>query len=82
MSQRTTEKFRDFYLWFTENKNRQGGVPERLAFLEKAMDVFADTVLYAVEDITDLEGRPKESIGRRIWTVNGMQVRGDVRKFG
>ena len=82
MSQKTAEKFQDFYVWFTEHKNDHGGVPERLAFLEKAMDVFADTVLYALEDITDLEGRPKESIGRRLWTVNGMNLRGDVKRFG
>ena len=82
MSQRSTEKFRDFLTWFNEHKRDSMGVPERLTFLETAFDCLAMNVVDLLEDITDLEGRPKESLGRRIWTTQGMTLSGSLKRFG
>ena len=82
MSQRANERFQDFLLWFNEHKRDSMGVPERLAFMERAFDNLVMNIVDVLEDITDLEGRPKDSLGRRIWTTQGMTLRGDVRRFG
>ena len=82
MSQRSAERMRDFLKWFLENRRNSMGVPERLAFTEEALACLVNNVVDILEDIADLEGRPRESIGRRIWTTQGINLRGDVRRFG
>ena len=82
MSQRSAEKMQDFLVWFHENRRNSMGVPERLAFMEKALECLVMNTVDLLEDVTDLEGRPRESIGRRIWTTQGINLRGDVRRIG
>lgn len=82
MSQKTTERFQDLLKWWLEHRRDSMGVPERQAFQEKVIENLFNTVTDLLEDITDLEGRPKESLGRRIWTTQGMNLTGSLKRFG
>ena len=82
MSQRTAERLQDLLKWRNEHKRDSMGVPERQTFQETVIDNLLNTLVDIMEDVADLEGKPRESIGRRIWTTQGMTVRGDVRRLG
>lgn len=82
MSQKTLEYTRDCVQWWAEHKAETGDVNMRIARLEKAVSLLLDALSFYLEDIHDLEGRPKEALGRRLWTPGGMSFTGDPRKFG
>lgn len=82
MSQRTAERLQDLLKWRNEHKRDSMGVPERQTFHEVVIDNLLNTIVDMMEDIADLEGKPRESIGRRIWTTQGMAIRGDLTRFG
>lgn len=82
MSQKANERLRDVTLWYMEHARDSMDVPKRQEFLETAFRNLLDVMVDFAEDITRLEGRPPESLGRRLWTPNGMRLSGDLTRFG
>jgi len=82
MSQRTADRLADLVKWRDYHVSDAMSVENHVKFLEKTVDNLLEILVDVLEDVTDLEGRPKESLGRRIWTTNGMRLRGDLTRFG
>lgn len=82
MSQVFVERLTEWALWYKEHERDGGDVHMQIQFLKKAVDGCLELLACAAQDINDLEGRPKEALGRRLWTPSGMAVQGDVRRFG
>ena len=71
----------DTALWFHKNKDRipRDNLAKRLDFLEKALDIHIEMVAMLVDRMQMSEGRPA---GRSLWLPNGMELTGDLTKFG
>lgn len=84
MSRATNEKLREYYVWFAEHRRdgTNGDVTNRVKFLETALDGAFDVISRLAEDVSKLEGRPPESLGRTLWLPTGIKMRGDVRRVG
>jgi hypothetical protein len=82
MSQRTAERLADLVKWRDHHATDAMSIENHIKFLEKFNDNLLETLADFLEDITDLEGKPRESLGRRIWTAGGMRLRGDLTRFG
>jgi len=68
-------------VWFHRNKDRipRENLGKRLDFLEKSLDIHIELVAMLVDRMQLSEGRPKS---RNLWIPNGMEVTGDLNKFG
>ena len=82
MSQRLADCLADVCKWWNEHKRDPMAIEKRLDLHAVMLDELVHLHLQALEDIHDLEGKPKESLGRRIWTTQGMTFSGSVKKFG
>lgn len=82
MSRESEQRLADWAKWFHEHRLDGGDVHKKIQFLEKSVDGLLEMVCRCLEDIRDLEGRPREALGRKLWTPSGMTVAGDVRRFG
>jgi hypothetical protein len=82
MSQRSLEKLSDWAIWYAENKDRSTG-DLKIEFLTRAVDELGAIAADLLGDIAELEGMPRERLGRRLlYTPTGITARGDMRKFG
>jgi len=84
MSEDTARRLQEWAVWYTEHK-RDGTLGDPLKkqeFILKALDGIFDLLSRVAEDLRDLEGRPREYVGRRLWTPGSIRVRGDLRRFG
>lgn len=70
----------DLTVWFFKNKSTidQLNLSARQTFLDKAMWVLIETLALTCERIHELEAAK----GKSLWTVRGLSVNGDIRKFG
>ena len=82
MSQRFAERLADVIKWRDFHASDAMSIEQHVKFLEKTVDNLLELLTDVLEDVTDLEGRPKESLGRRIWTTRGMRLTGDLTRFG
>ena len=81
MSTLLEERIRDWAVWFHQNKDRMpsDNLRKRLDFLEKALDGCLELVAIATKDIQKLEHREKSP---NLWLPSGVDIQGDIRKFG
>jgi hypothetical protein len=82
MSQEFLGRLTDWAVWYKEHENDGADVPTQIKFLKKAIDGCLELLACAAQDLSDLEGRPRESLGKKLWTPSGMRMQGDVRRFG
>jgi hypothetical protein len=83
MSQRTLDKLSDWAQWFSHNKDRGRDNDKEHEFIKRAVDELGGVVADLLGDIAELEGRPRETLGKRLlWTPTGVAARGDMTKFG
>lgn len=81
MSRETELRVMEWVDWYHGNMNRipKENLGKRCDFLVLAMDGCLELMIRVCEDLRIAEGRPTS---KRLWLPNGMQVTGDVRKFG
>ena len=82
MSQEFVSRLADWAIWFKEHEHDGRDMANEIEFMKKSMDGLFECLACAAQDIQDLEGRPREALGKQLWTPGGMAVRGDVRRFG
>ena len=82
MSQRFAEHLADVIKWRDFHASDAMSIEQHVKFQAKTIDNLLELMADVLEDVTDLEGRPKESLGRRIWTTRGMRLTGDLTRFG
>lgn len=82
MSQKSAEFATEVVTWWAEHKAESGDVFKRIERLETAVSNLLSALTYVLEDLNDLEGRPREALGRRLWTAGGMKLSGDLTRFG
>jgi hypothetical protein len=82
MSQRLDERLRDWAVYWDEHKNDGGDIEQRLRLREKVIEGMFELFAHTAAAITELEGRPREDLGRKIWTPGPISVRGDLSRFG
>lgn len=71
----------DLTIWFHKNRATidQLNLAAKQVFMEKAMWVLIETLALTVERLHVLENERKPG---RLWTVRGLSVSGDLRRFG
>ena len=82
MSRRSAEFAADVVQWWAEHKAESGDVVKRIQRLETLASDMLSALSFLLEDIHNLEGRPPEALGKRLWTPGGMSMRGDLTRFG
>lgn len=82
MSAKYGERITELFTWWNEHKADPMAIEKKLALHAAMLDELLQLHVQALEDHADLEGRPKESLGRRIWTTQGMSFSGSVKHFG
>lgn len=78
MSLQTEQRQADIAKWYYEHKPivQQYDLIRRVEFLETVIHNLLLFQTYLVEDIQKIEGR------KHLWMPNGVQVSGDMRRFG
>ena len=80
MSGQTDRKLEDLAKWYYYHKpivvEQRLDLMKRVEFLEKTVENLMLLTTYLVEDIQKLERRD------RLWTPGGVQVNGDLTRFG
>lgn len=82
MSQETEERMGDTVKWYEEHKNDGRSIDKTVDFLKKTIDCMQEVMVRQQQDIQELEGRPKQSLGRSLWMPGQLQMRGDPRRLG
>jgi hypothetical protein len=81
MSQETEERLAEWAVWFHQNKKRipPGNLAKQNLFLLKSVDGCLEVIAMLLKDVQLLEHR--SPIGQ-LWLPKGMDVHGDITKFG
>lgn len=81
MSRESEERLAEWAVWFHENRKRipAGDLAKQNMFLLKAIDGCLECLALTMKDVQILEQR-KES--RRLWLPTGMQLNGEITRFG
>lgn len=68
----------DMAVWFHRNKDRipREALDKRVDFLEKSLDISLELIAMLAERLQHAEGRSK------LYLPRGLDVRGDLTKFG
>jgi hypothetical protein len=82
MSRETEEKMADTVKWYAEHKDDGRSIDKTVEFLKKTIDCMQEIMVRQQQDIQDLEGRPKENLGRSLWTPGVFRMTGDPRRLG
>jgi hypothetical protein len=70
----------DLAVWFHKNKDAmpKTEVVKKLDFLTKTLDIHLEMVAMLADRLQQAEGRRKSS---SLWTVSGLDARGDFTRF-
>lgn len=66
MSRLALKRLSEWALWFDQNQNRGRDMPNEIKFLKRAIDELGGVIVELLADITELEGRPRDSLGLSI----------------
>lgn len=82
MSHTLDSKLADVAKWWDEHKRDGMSLEQEVKFLRRLIENLFDVLALMSNDLRDLEGRPRENLGRALYQPGQMSVRGDLRKFG
>ena len=67
-------------LWFHKNKDRISDPLRKIEFMEKTLDITLELMALTVQRMQEVEGRGGKSAN--LWLPAGMNVSGDVKRYG
>ena len=79
MSGRLDKELEDWYKWWNYNKSLipPDNLKDRMEFAEKSLEGLLRLLITTSEDLYAVEG-----VRRKLYMPTGINVRGDVRRFG